>query len=1071
MSKIRVYELARELKIESKLLVNKLKDLGIEVSSHQSTLSADQVVKIKRELSSGAAVSESGGTASAPRTSPSVIRRRRGADEGGGDEESAGQDGEVAPQAAEAQSSKEAASSAAPKTTTIRRERAKEPEVAKEKEKEKSLAPQAEAPTPAVEAVQTTAKADTPAAETRAAEPAAKIEQAQDVSVSREPEVKEPAPQVARETPKTVSSPSSEPRTMPRQQPQPQQESYDSAKIVRREPVSQQSTMSASASPSVSAPSHSRPQPSGAATIIRRASPEEMEQRQAMQARDAQARSAGGGTGQIIRPNTGGAPQGFPSGGGPIRRDGPGGPPRRDEGGRPAFGGGANRPGGSEPLYSRKPPTLDTEAPAGLTDSPARRWEDITKSKDREKRKLTAAEAEIEAAAAAKKREKIRRDQVNMRSLLGQVAALEEEENDPGIDPETPEVAAPIKRTVYTPQGGPSTGGYRSSGGGRRDLKRRKDLKKTEVTTPRAAYRVVKMANSITIADLAKQMSLKGSELIKKLMQQGMMATLNQSIDVDTATLLATEFGFEMKSSVVTLEDILTEKRKAHEGAEFVERSPIVTIMGHVDHGKTSILDAIRSAKVAAGEAGGITQHIGAYTVDKDGKKIAFLDTPGHEAFSSMRSRGAKVTDIVVLVVAADDGVMPQTVEAISHARAANVPIIVAINKIDKPNKNLDRINSELAEHGIQSEEWGGDNQFVQVSALKGIGIDNLLEAILLQAEVLELKTPLDVPASGVVVEAHLDKGRGPVATIMVQKGVLNVGDFVIAGTALGRVRAMHDQTGKRVKTAGPSTPVEVVGLASVPMAGDAVDAVENEAQGKEVADWRIEAERMSSSSRSSAATLDQLLAKVKNTETPEVPIIIKADTQGSVEAISEAILKLNSDRVRNRIVHKAVGGVNESDISLATTSGAVIIGFNVRAIRGLDELAEKQGTLIKYFSVIYDIVDVLKSIMAGKLPPVQKEVIQGHAEVRATIKVPKVGLIAGTSVLDGKITRNSQLRLIRESVVVFTGRIGSLRRFKDDVREVVQGYECGIGIDGYSDVREGDIIESYIIEEHAAVL
>lgn len=1056
MSKIRVYELARELKIESKLLVNKLKDLGIEVSSHQSTLSADQVVKIKRELSSsGAAAASPAGessAASAPRTSPSVIRRRRGAEET--EDQGTSQEDEGAPQSAEASPAKESAAQATPKTTTIRREKAKEPEAAKEKPVET----QAQTPAPAQEAVQTqaTPKTEAPAQESAKVEQTAKTEAAPAPAASA-PEAKEP--QAAREAPRTASSPVSEPKTtMSRPQ---AQENYDSAKIVRREPVSQQSAPAAS--PQATASAAPRPQPSGAATIIRRASPEEIEQRQAM-ARDSQAARSTGGSGAIIRPNVGGVPQGFPSGGGPIRREG--GAPR-PEGGRPAFGGGAPRGGaGGEPLYSRKPPALDTEAPTGLTDSPQRRWED--RSKDRDKRKLTAAEAEIEAAAAAKKREKIRRDQINMRSLLDQAATLEEEENFPG-DTEAPEAIVPQKKTVYTPPG--QAGSYRSSGSSRRDLKRRKDLKKTEVTTPRAAYRVVKMANSITIADLAKQMSVKGSEIIKKLMSQGMMATLNQAIDVDTATLVATEFGFEMKSSVVTLDDILTEKRKAYEGAEFVERSPIVTIMGHVDHGKTSILDAIRSAKVAAGEAGGITQHIGAYTVEKDGKKIAFLDTPGHEAFSSMRSRGAKVTDIVILVVAADDGVMPQTVEAISHARAANVPIIVAINKIDKPNKNLDRINSELAEHGIQSEEWGGDNQFVQVSALKKIGIDDLLEAILLQAEVLELRTPLDVPASGSVVEAHLDKGRGPVATIMVQKGVLKVGDYVVAGTSLGRVRAMHDQTGRRVKEAGPSTPVEVVGLASVPMAGDAVDAVESEAQGKEVADWRIETERLSSSTRSSAATLDQLLAKVKNTDTPEVPIIIKADTQGSLEAISEAVLKLNSDRVRNRIVHKAVGGVNESDLSLAQTSGAVVIGFNVRAIRGLDEQAEKQGTLVKYFSVIYDIVDVLKSIMAGKLPPIQKEVIQGHAEVRATIKVPKVGLVAGTSVLDGKITRNSQLRLIRESVVVFTGRIGSLRRFKDDVREVVQGYECGIGIDGYSDVREGDIIESFIIEEHAAVL
>ncbi len=1052
MSKIRVYELARELKIESKLLVNKLKDLGIEVSSHQSTLSADQVLKIKRELTSSGGGSSEGSTASAPRTSPSVIRRRRGADDtpggsvDGGDEDNlvSGHEEEPASLVADAPA---VAASPTSAPATVRREKSREPALAKEK----TVVAKAEAPAEIPEKIKAVQEQASPKIETPA-----KIVQVQEVTVSAEPEFEKPAPSLARENAKSIPSPAPESRPMSRPQ-----ENYDSAKIVRREPLAPPPPPAPPAAPQASPP---RLQPSGAATIIRRASPEELEQRQHLQQQQAQSRSAN--PSPIIRVGAGGHP-GVPAGGGPIRRDGP--PPRREEGGRPPFGSsGGGRSGSSDPIF-RKP--VEAEVSTGLTDSPARRWEDITKSKDRDKKKLTAAEAEQEAAA--KKLPKVRRDQVNMRSLLDQVASLEAEEADPGIEVAevVPEVEK-IKRTVYTPPGSGTiqTGSNRGSSG-RKDLRRRKDLKKTQVTTPRAAYRIVTMGNSITVADLAKQMAVKATEIIKKLMTQGMMTTLNQAIDVDTATLLATEYGFEIKTNIVTLDDILTEKRKAHEGAEFVERPPIVTIMGHVDHGKTSILDAIRKAKVAASEAGGITQHIGAYTVDKDGKRIAFLDTPGHEAFSSMRSRGAKVTDIVVLVVAADDGVMPQTVEAISHARAANVPIIVAINKIDKPTKNLDRINSELAEHGIQSEEWGGENIFVKVSALKGIGIDELLEAILLQAEVLELKTPLDVPASGVVVEAHLDKGRGPVATIMIQKGILKVGDFVVAGTALGRVRAMHDQTGKRLKETGPSTPVEVVGLSSVPMAGDPVDAVEDEKTGKEVADWRTDTERLNASSRSSAATLDQLLAKVKNTETPEVPIIIKADTQGSVEAISEAILKLNSDRVRNRIVHKAVGGINESDVSLATTSGAVIIGFNVRAVRGLDEQADKQGTLIKYFSVIYDIVDVLKSIMAGKLPPVQKEVILGHAEVRATIKVPKIGLVAGTSVLDGKITRSSQLRLIRESVVVFTGRVGSLRRFKDDVREVVQGYECGIGIDGYSDVREGDIIESFIIEEHAAVL
>lgn len=1019
MSKIRVYELARELKVESKLLVNKLKDLGIDVSSHQSTLSADQVVRIKREMSgSGGTTGEAAVKASRP--SPSVIRRRRGADE-----------------AAEAEAPEESVAAAAhieeePEAPVVEEKRvevAPEPKVEVEKPKEKVAAAPAVEPTPAPEVTLRRPAAEPPAVprEEHVAEAAAERPE----PAQAEPE-KVVAQQVVRPEKPTSTPPVPESRSMSRPQ-----EMYDSAKIVRRDPV-----------PPPAAPSNRPPQ--GAATIIRRATPEEQEQR-------SQPRQS-----PIMR---------VPPGGGPIRRDGqgaPGGPrPQGDDRGpRPAFGRpGADRHGEGGGIGFRKPaiPTLDIGGEA-LTEAPGRRWEDVSKSKDRDKKKsFSAVETEEAAAAAAKKAQKTKRDQVNMRSLLNQVATLEEEDGEelPAIDVEAPPVIGPNTKKVYTP----------SAMNRKKDLKRRKDLKKTQITTPRASYRVVKMGHDVTVGELAKQLSVKSGELIKKLMGQGVMATINQSIDFDTATLIANEYGFEVKSNLVSIEDILSDKRKNQEDVELVERPPIVTIMGHVDHGKTSILDAIRKAKVAASEAGGITQHIGAYTVEKDGKAIAFLDTPGHEAFSSMRSRGAKVTDIVVLVVAADDGVMPQTVEAISHARAANVPIIVAINKIDKPNKNFDRINAELAEHGIQSEDWGGENQFVKVSALQGIGIEELLDAILLQAEVLELRTPVDVQASGVVVEAHLDKGRGPVATIMVQKGVLKIGDFVVAGTSLGRVRAMHDHTGKRLKEAGPSTPVEVVGLAEVPKAGDQVDAVEDEKTGKEVADWRKDADLRSSSARSSAATLDQLLAKVKTSEAQEVPVIIKADTQGSVEAISEALLKLNTDRVRNRIVHKAVGGINESDISLATTSGAVIVGFNVRAARGLDDLADKSGTLIKYFSVIYDIVDTLKSIMAGKLPPVQKEVIQGHAEVRQTIKVPKIGLIAGSSITDGKVTRGSQLRLIRDNVVIFSGKVGSLRRFKDDVKEVVQGYECGIGIEGFSDVREGDVIETFIIEETAAAL
>ena len=502
-----------------------------------------------------------------------------------------------------------------------------------------------------------------------------------------------------------------------------------------------------------------------------------------------------------------------------------------------------------------------------------------------------------------------------------------------------------------------------------------------------------------------------------------------------------------------------------------VERPPIVTIMGHVDHGKTSILDAIRNSGVAATEAGGITQHIGAYTVEKDGKTIAFLDTPGHEAFSAMRARGAKATDIVILVVAADDGVMPQTVEAISHAKEAGVPIIVAVNKIDKPNINIDRVNTELMEHAIQSEEWGGEHQFVKVSAIKGTGIDELLDAINLQAEILELTADFDRSGEGVVIEAHLDKGRGPVTTVLVRDGVVKVGDTIVAGVQLGRVRAMLDHQGKSLQKAGPSIPVQVLGLSGVPETSDMVNVVADEKIAREISDIRKKSILDSKSSKSSAASLEELLDRVNQGSVLEVPVIIKADTQGSVEATVEAVMKIASDKVKNRIVHKAVGGVTESDVTLAEAANAVIIAFNVRCGRGLDRVAETAGVPVEVHSVIYDIVESMKAMMAGRLPPIQTEVVQGHAEVRQTIKVPKVGIVAGTSVLDGKITRNAHLRLIREDIVIFTGKIGSLRRFKDDVKEVAFGYECGIGFDGYSDIKEGDILEAFIIEESAATL
>ena len=712
--------------------------------------------------------------------------------------------------------------------------------------------------------------------------------------------------------------------------------------------------------------------------------------------------------------------------------------------------------GRAEPQSTVRGPAFPGAPGADVTPDLAAPTDEWGNRRERVRPDAAKIEEEESAGKPGAKVAKQKRASLNMRTLLSQF-----EENE---EPTEEQPEAEVQARVFTPSA-PQRHSYK------RDMRRRRDLKKTVITTPRAEYRVVEMEGTITVSDLGRQMGVKGTEIIKKLMAMGVMATMNQELDVDTATLMSSEFGFELKNEEKTAEDILATSMANSVVGDVEERPAIVTIMGHVDHGKTSLLDAIRSAKVAAGEAGGITQHIGAYTVDYKNKKIAFLDTPGHEAFSSMRSRGASLTDIVILVVAADDGVMPQTVEAINHAKAAGVPIIVAVNKIDKPNLNLDRLFSQLAEHGIQSEEWGGENQFVKTSAVQRVGIDEMLDAILLQAEVLDLKSSHVGPASGTVVEAHLDKGRGPVATIMVQTGTMQVGQYLVAGRESGRIRAMIDHRGKKLDFAGPSTPVEVIGLSGVPAAGDKANTVTDERVARDIVAVRDEQERKKQSGKSSAASLADLLAKVQTSSRPELALIVKADVQGSLEAVCEAINKLTGDKVRNKIIHKAVGGISESDVALAMTTGAVMVGFNVRAARGLDDMADKNGVVIRYFSIIYELVDAVKAIMAGKLPPIVTESVLGHAEVRQTISVPKIGTIAGSSVLDGKITRQSKLRLIRESVVIYNGKISSLRRFKDDVREVAQGYECGIGIDGYADIRVGDVIEAYELQESAPTL
>lgn len=587
-------------------------------------------------------------------------------------------------------------------------------------------------------------------------------------------------------------------------------------------------------------------------------------------------------------------------------------------------------------------------------------------------------------------------------------------------------------------------------------------MKKTEITVPKAIKRRIRVGETITTGELAKRMGIKAGDVINKLMGMGVMATINQSIDFDIATLVASEFSFQVEKTELEIEDALLKPQAS--GDNLMPRAPIVTIMGHVDHGKTSLLDAIRQTNVIDGEAGGITQAIGAYHVHINGRDIVFLDTPGHEAFTAMRARGAQVTDIVVLVVAADDGVMDQTIEAINHSKVAGVPIIVAINKIDKPGADPDKIKQALTEHGLLSEQWGGETIFCEVSAKKKMGIEELLEMILLQADVLELKADPDLFARGVIIEAKLDRGRGPVATVLIQQGTLHEGDAFVSKTEFGRVRAMINDQGRRVKEAGPAMPVEVIGFSSVPQTGGEFICVEDEKKARTVADYWLRKAREKELSSTSKITLEQLYEKIKE-GVKDLNIIIKADVQGSIEAISDALNKLSTEDVHIKTIHSSTGAISETDVMLASASNAIIIGFNVRPDARVNELAQQEGVEIKLYDIIYNVIADVRAAMEGLLEPEFKEVVQGRAEVRELFKVPKIGIIAGSHVTDGKITRAAGVKLLRDGVVVFDGKILSLKRFKDDAREVLAGFDCGIGIEGYNDIHIGDVIEAYIME------
>jgi translation initiation factor IF-2 len=664
----------------------------------------------------------------------------------------------------------------------------------------------------------------------------------------------------------------------------------------------------------------------------------------------------------------------------------------------------------------------------------------------------------------------------------------------PGVPmPQARTTAATPRRTMFDPRAQPTQGqrpgapsysprvggggGPRTTMGGRGPQARFPNRqapgprKPAMVSTQEMAShkKVIKIEEQVTLQQLAAKMSVKATDVLMKLLGLGMTGVhINSTLDADTAKILAGEFGWSVEDVAVSEKDRLHggTQLESDADAEQLGRPPIVTVMGHVDHGKTSLLDRIRKASVADGEAGGITQHIGAYRVESERGTIAFLDTPGHEAFTEMRARGARVTDIVILVVAADDGVMPQTREAIAHAQAAKVPIVVAVNKIDKPGADAEKIKRDLAGLGLQPEEWGGDTMFREVSARTGQGIDELLESVLLQAEVLELKANPKKRASGTVIEALLDRGRGPVARVMVQDGTLHTGDVLLAGAAWGKVRAMTDELGRTVTEAGPATPVEVLGLNEVPSAGDPVHAVKDARTAEEVAETRRKKASKTLIPQDSRISLDALADKLKEGDQLELKLIIKGDVQGSVEAVSHALAKLSAQKVKVTIVHAAVGGITEGDVNLAVASKAIIVGFNVRPAGKAASLAEAEGIEIRLYNIIYNAVDDIRAAMEGLLPATKVEKTLGRAEVRQTFPIVKVGLVAGCMVLSGAIRRTADARLIRDSVVVWTGKLSGLRRFKDDAKEVMEGFECGISLEGYRDIKQGDVVESFEIEE-----
>ncbi|ROQ90196.1 translation initiation factor IF-2 [Desulfosoma caldarium] len=765
---------------------------------------------------------------------------------------------------------------------------------------------------------------------------------------------------------------------------------------------------------------------------------------------------------------------------------------------------------GAEPVPSAEKEKEIRKAPAEVeeeTDQPARiisRPEPVRAAEEPMEALAVVSEKGEEEEDKAKKKKGKRRRRKRRKDEPARIISLPEIiPSEPEEEPEVPPTVVrflpeqeisrePLRKKRLRPDEEPSGPEKKLRKGrkevvGREELYTKKELRaqdergkeslrredhgpqKPQITVPKAIKRRIRIDEAITVANLARQMGVKATEVIKKLLALGLPANINQAIDFDAAALVAAEFDYEVEKAGFEEEDILQTVEDRPEDLQ--PRPPVVTVMGHVDHGKTSLLDAIRHTRVIDQEAGGITQHIGAYFVELDGRHITFLDTPGHEAFTAMRARGAKVTDIVILVVAADDGVMQQTVEAINHSKAAGVPIMVAINKIDKPNANPDRVKRELSEHGLLPEEWGGDVTMVEISAKKKMGIEELLEMVLLQAELMELKANPNKPARGRVIEAKLDKGRGPVATILVQEGTLREGNAYVCGTYFGRVRSMFNDKGQKVTAAGPSVPVEVIGLSGVPNAGDDFVVLADEKQAKLVAEHRQLKAREKELSRTTKVTLEKLYGQIRDGQIQEISVILKTDVQGSLEAIRDSLLKLSTPDVKVSLIHAGTGAISESDVMLASASNALIIGFNVRADAKAQELAEQEKVSIRYYDVIYQILDDIKDAMVGLLEPQYQEEIVGRAEVRQTFHISRIGTVAGCYVTEGKVERSAKVRLLRDGVVVWDGKISSLKRFKDDAREVKAGFECGLTIENFNDIKVGDLLEVYQMVEVAPVL